>query len=122
MADRRTVLKAILSLLEAIEGEPTVVVVAEGGKTYVFQLPPPAPAARPPPGAPPTRGCPGDIYRALKAAGRRLTCPEIVDAFAEAGVEWSERTIRQHLAEMIERGWIDHDPQAKPPGYSVATA
>lgn len=68
---------------------------------------------------PPTRGCPGDVYRLLAGAGRRMTCPEILADFARAGVEWSERNVRRVLSDLGEQGWVDHDSRADPPGYGA---
>jgi hypothetical protein len=77
---------------------------------------PPAAAAA---GGRTTAGCGGDIVRVLREAGHRLTEPQIEDAFGRLRIEWFDRTVKRHLAELQNDGFLDNDPNADPPGYGL---
>jgi hypothetical protein len=84
------------------------------GYSQTFTLPLAVPTR-----APPTEGCGGDILAVLRDAGCRLTLSQIEGAFARLGKEWSDRTLKRHLADLLAAGWVDNDPNGDPPGYGV---
>lgn len=68
----------------------------------------------------PLRGCAADILTVLRAAGRRMTTMDILAELDRSGMEWSDRTVKGCLAELVDAGTIDNDQKARPRGYGVA--
>jgi hypothetical protein len=109
---RAEMLACILKALEGIPGEIHVTADSNGFRG-VWDVPTLKPAAGP------ETGCRRDIIQVLKAAGHRLQTPKILDAFVAEEIEWSDRTVKRYLAELIAEGKIDHDPDDDPPGYGL---
>lgn len=108
--DRAALLAAAVKLLESLPGT-VVLSIQTQGLVSTVTLPP-----RP---AEPEGGCAADVLDVLRAAGRRLNAREILDEFQARGLEWSERTLRRYLAELMERGRVDNPEDASPRGYGL---
>ena len=114
---REAALAQLHEALARLEDDLAVVwVQCRSGFSQLFAVPP-APQSR----AAPEGGCSGDVIRALREAGRRLTFTEIQRRFDESSprVEWGERTLRRHLAALMADSIIDNDQDASPPGYGL---
>lgn len=93
-------------------------IVESPGATYEITVAPLRYA--PPPPAPepvaPTTGCRADILQVLRAAGQRLTAAEILSEMLRRGMEWSERSVKRYLAEMLAEHVVDN---IQPDGYGL---
>lgn len=59
------------------------------------------------------------VVAALGAAGRRLTTTKLLAALAERGCEFSERTVKGRLAEMVADGRLTADSGPASDGYGL---
>ncbi len=123
-SNRDAVLAALLALLDTAR-RPLIITVSDGAAAVAsFNLPPitapdhqaPKPASRPDD----NRDLRADILAVLREAGRRLTTAQILAELARRQWHHGESTIKRHLAEMMDDGFIDNDPKERPPGYAPA--
>jgi hypothetical protein len=94
------------------------------GLIQAVQLPvPPQLAASLPPAEPepgrPISPCVVDILDVLQAAGVPLTTTRLLAELAKAGKEWSERTVKGYLAEMVKDGTLTNPEGVTPRGYRL---
>ena len=61
--------------------------------------------------------CDRDVLTALPDSPGRMTEPQLLTALAEAGAEWSARTVQRALARLLRRDLIS-SRRKSPRGYS----
>jgi hypothetical protein len=63
---------------------------------------------------------PLDILATLRAVGKPMTTTRLLEEFAKQGLQWSDRAVKGHLAEMVKDGTLENAEDAKPRGYRLA--
>ena len=60
-----------------------------------------------------------DILTVLREAGKPLTTTRLLEAMAlrKPPMEWSERSVSEHLARMVEDGTLENPDGARPRSY-----
>jgi Fe2+ or Zn2+ uptake regulation protein len=69
----------------------------------------------------PASGCGADVLRVLRDAGVRLTVPQVVEELGSRNLEHSQRSVERWLQILRENGLVDHDRDARPPGYGLTS-
>lgn len=114
--DRAAAMAALGAILDRLSEPAIIIVQTRGVQLASLRIDPPPPATAPPP---PEHPCRRQIRRVLTDAGRRLLLREIMDEFAERGIEFSERTVDRQIADLRREGAVDRDDGASPPGYGL---
>ena len=60
-----------------------------------------------------------DILALLESVGRPLTTTQLLAEMSRRRMEWSQRAVSEHLAEMVRDGSLDNPEGAKPRGYRI---
>jgi hypothetical protein len=67
----------------------------------------------------PVSQIPLDILSILRDAGRPLTTTLLLAEMSKRRMEWSDRAVQRHLAEMVQDGTLDNPDGVKPRGYRL---
>lgn len=62
---------------------------------------------------------PLDIIAVLESVGRPLTTTQLLAEMNSRRMEWSQRAVSEHLAEMVRDGTLLNPEGAKPRGYRL---
>jgi hypothetical protein len=59
------------------------------------------------------------ILTVLRAAKQPLSRTLLHEAMNRRGLHWSDRTLANYLARLVEDGTLENDPHGRPSGYGL---
>jgi hypothetical protein len=113
--ERDVMKRAILTLLDSLTSNATVLILSDNCMVGHFHFPAKADGHT----QLPQTACGEDILLILGEAQRRLTTPEILKALEERKLFHGETTVKVTLSRLVKEGRVDNRSDVFPRGYAA---